>query len=472
MIIDAHIHMFRPEMMPDADPDYLKKLSGTYASYGAYIRLCFTPTRYNHTRQGWVTCERMVDIMDEEGIDKVTVLGPEDEYLAQCYRKFPDRLIPFIRVSMPDLRADIKAELQRMRHYIVDEGFFGFGEFHPDIAGYDLYAPEILAVMELAQELKVPVNVHVSEPVGHFYYGKSHNPLEEYYWLAKRYPDLKLMLAHWGGGLAFYEAIPEVRAALKNVTYDTAASKLFFDVKKSMEQITQIVDPRKIFYGSDYPLLLHPAEHPDEMNPRFVWDRDDFLQAGVPADVMNGIMGDNFAQYLDLAPSAPASGARPPAAAQALTGHGHAYAAAGPITRDMSIMMVAKEYPATIPVFQKHGLPWRDQRVPAWMGLIQPLAQRNVWFEGEFIQELRAALPAGDPLHQLDDLALVHEKTRDLAARYPAVKALIEKYDVPAMDSPLPPWEPIDQAAAAHGVWPVDGLLAELNAAVAAGGRP
>lgn len=467
MIIDAHIHLFRPEMMPDADPDYLKKLVSTYTSYGAYIRLCFTPTRYNHTRQGWVTCDRMIEIMDEEGIDMVTVLGPEDDYLAECYRRYPDRLIPFLRVSMPDLKADLKGELDRMRRYVTHEGFFGFGEFHPDIAGYDLYAPEILAVMELAQELDVPVNIHVSEPVGHFYYGKSHNPLEEYYWLAKRYPDLKLMLAHWGGGLAFYEAIPEVRQTLQNVTYDTAACKLFFDIRKSLEQITQIVDARKVFYGSDYPILLHPQEHPDETDPRFVWDRSDFLQAALPSEMMTGIMGDNFARYLDITPSR--RSAPPRVAAPGTSRRGPSPARR--ITPDMPVMFVAKEHPGTIPVFVQHGIAWRDQRVPPWMSLIQPLAQRNVWFEDGFMQELRAALPAADPRQQLDDLALVHEKTRDLADSYPTVKALLEYYDVPAVDTPVPPWEPIEQAAATRGLWPVDDLIEALNQVIAEEGR-
>ena len=80
MNIDAHIHLYRPEMQPGVNPDYLSDLTNTYSSYGAYLRLCFTPTKYNHTRQGWVTCDRMIEIMDEEGIDKVAVVGPEDEY--------------------------------------------------------------------------------------------------------------------------------------------------------------------------------------------------------------------------------------------------------------------------------------------------------------------------------------------------------------------------------------------------------
>jgi predicted TIM-barrel fold metal-dependent hydrolase len=293
MIIDAHIHMKPPGQTPMHNPDYLK-------TYPAYPRLLFTPTPYNHTRQGWATCERMIEVMDEEGIDMVAWLSGDDVYQAECHRRYPDRLLCFLRVDAAALARDLKGELQKMWHYIVDEGFVGFGEFRLDAVDGNSYAPEMLAVLELAQELDVPCNIHISEPVGHFYYGKAETALYDYYWMAKRYPDLKLILAHWAGGLCFYEAIPEVQETLKNVYYDMTASQLFFDIKKSVEQITQIVDPKKIFYGSDFPLLLHPVEHPDELDPRFIWDRDYFRQANIPADVMNGIMGDNFAQLLGI----------------------------------------------------------------------------------------------------------------------------------------------------------------------------
>jgi hypothetical protein len=293
MNIDAHTHLNPPNHSPLTNENYLKALP-------TYRRLCYTPTKFNHTIQGWASCEQMIDVMDQQGIHKVVTLGNDPEYQKECLNKYPGRIICFYRVDSDAVLTNPKREFQKIRHYILQEGFSGIGEFHPDIAGNDLYSPVILEVMDLAQELNVPVNIHVSEPVGHFYYGKSQNGLDEYYWLAQHFPDLKIILAHWGGGLCFYEAIPEVRKVLKNVYYDTAGSKLFFDVKKSIEQITQIVDPSKIFYGSDYPLLLHPDEHPDVNDPRFIWDRNDFLQANVPAKVLDGIMGDNFAQFIDI----------------------------------------------------------------------------------------------------------------------------------------------------------------------------
>lgn len=458
MIIDAHIHMFRPDQMPGADPDYLKKLP-------TYLRLLFTPTPYNHTRQGWATCDRMIEIMDEEGVDRVTVLGPEDNYTAECYNRYPNRLLPFKYLDMPALRKNRKEELLRMRRFIEDEGFVGFGEHHPDPAGNELSNPHVLAVMDLACELGVPVNLHVSEPVGHFYYGKSHNSAEEYLWLIQRYPDLRLILSHWGGGIAFYEAIPEMRALLKNVGYDVTASKLFFDVKKSMEQIVKIVDPRKIFYGSDFPLLLHPEEYPDELNPRFIHDRHDFLQANIPADVLDGIMGKNFADYIGLD-------------ADDITGKPNLHRHRAPVASDRpyfkenqidansSVFLVALQHPSTRAIFEKRGIRWKDIRVNPWLALVQPLAQNDIWFENGFMEELREALPAGEKLRDLGDLDLAHVSIRRLSTLYPQARALFNRYGVHSVDSPVPPWETIEQAAASRGLWPPTPLLDELNAAI------
>ena len=42
------------------------------------------------------------------------------------------------------------------------------------------------------------------------------------------FPVLRLICAHWGGGLPFYELMPEVADALRNVYYDTAASLFLY----------------------------------------------------------------------------------------------------------------------------------------------------------------------------------------------------------------------------------------------------
>ena len=95
---------------------------------------------------------------------------------------------------------------------------------------------------------------HASEPVGHQYSGKGEATPELLYTLITAFPELKLVCAHWGGGLPFYALMPEVKAALKNVYFDTAISPFLY-TPQVYGQVAQLVGADKILFGSDYPLI-------------------------------------------------------------------------------------------------------------------------------------------------------------------------------------------------------------------------
>ncbi len=61
--------------------------------------------------------------------------------------------------------------------------------------------------------------------------GKGRTPLDRFYELILSFPKLTILLAHWGGGLPFYELMPEVAKAMANVYYDTAASPFLYSTK-------------------------------------------------------------------------------------------------------------------------------------------------------------------------------------------------------------------------------------------------
>jgi predicted TIM-barrel fold metal-dependent hydrolase len=105
--------------------------------------------------------------------------------------------------------------------------------------------------------------------------------------LASNFPDLTIVLAHWGGGLPFYELMPEIRDALRNVYYDTAASTYLysFDIFKT---VTGITGAHRVLWGTDYPLLSQAK----------------FLArvraCGLSREDMDAILGGNAARLLRL----------------------------------------------------------------------------------------------------------------------------------------------------------------------------
>ena len=61
-------------------------------------------------------------------------------------------------------------------------------------------------VLRLAGERKVPVNLHVTDPASRPYPGRVETPLADFARLARAWPQVSFVLAHWGGLLPLVDA--------------------------------------------------------------------------------------------------------------------------------------------------------------------------------------------------------------------------------------------------------------------------
>ena len=133
----------------------------------------------------------------------------------------------------------------------------GFGELMPHGQGYRLSDTVLLApLVEAATQLGMFALTHASEPVGHLYQGKGDVTPAELEAFLRAFPALQVVAAHWGGGLPFYELMPEVREEAANVWYDSAASPFLYR-PEIFSTVARIVGARKILWGSDFPLIGH-----------------------------------------------------------------------------------------------------------------------------------------------------------------------------------------------------------------------
>jgi predicted TIM-barrel fold metal-dependent hydrolase len=67
-------------------------------------------------------------------------------------------------------------------------------------------------------------------------------------------PELKIILAHWGGGILFYETMKEIKASFRNVYYDIAVTPYIYDER--IYRAAKALDLcEKIIFGSDFPIL-------------------------------------------------------------------------------------------------------------------------------------------------------------------------------------------------------------------------
>ncbi|MGA7677047.1 MAG: amidohydrolase family protein [Dehalococcoidia bacterium] len=246
MIIDFHTHVV---------PPVIKERRDKYLGRDA----CFS-LLYAEPEAKMATAEEVIASMDEHGIDKSVILNlgwvshelciETNDYILEAMARYPERLIGFCAIQPLAGDKAIK-ELERCAR----NGAKGIGEMRPDVQGFDLKDGKIMKpIIEAAIEHGLIFLTHASEPVGHQYFGKGTVTPEVIYPFIASFPDLKVVCAHWGGGLPFYALMPEVEKMLSNVYFDTAATPFLYK-PQIFKQVADIIGSDRILFGSDYPIL-------------------------------------------------------------------------------------------------------------------------------------------------------------------------------------------------------------------------
>ncbi len=248
MIIDSHCHVLPPDFR-----ERHRELAIRDATYAALF-----PGGPGRTADA----DTLLGDMDAAGIDHAVIMGfgwtdqsvarEANDYLVAAAAAHPDRLTALASVN-PAWGGDAIVEARRC----LENGARGVGELHADTQGYDLDDRTVMEpLMQLLWEAGAPVTAHASEPVGHHYPGKGSSVPEKLLRFATEFPENRIVLAHMGGGLPFYETMPEVAKALSNVWYDTAALPYLSDARAVAAAATA-AGAEKILFGTDYPLLGH-----------------------------------------------------------------------------------------------------------------------------------------------------------------------------------------------------------------------
>jgi len=246
VIIDFHTHIFPPWLRERRD-EYIKRDP------------CFS-LLYSQPEARIATAEELLASMDEAGIGLSVVLNvgwvshelcvKTNDYILDSVSRYPTRLVGFCAIQPRAGDAAI-AELERC----AKAGAKGIGELRADVQGFDLADKTTMKpLVDATLKHDLIFLTHSSEPVGHEYSGKGSITPDILYSFIKVFPNLKLVCAHWGGGLPFYALMPEVAKALANVFFDTAAT-VFLYKPEIFEQMSHIIGSDKILFGSDYPLV-------------------------------------------------------------------------------------------------------------------------------------------------------------------------------------------------------------------------
>ncbi len=250
MKIDFHVHLTPPELIASwrttcANEPYWKLLAGS-------------------PKNKMADADTLVAELDKTGFDAAVAFGFSftdmglcrmvNDYTMEAQRRFPGRIIGFMSVvpGAPGM------EKEMLRCHAG--GLHGVGELFPAGQPFQLTdAKTTDGFARVCETLRLPLILHANEPVGHYYEGKTNTRLPEFESFIERYPHLTVVLAHWGGGMCFYELMPEMKEKLRNVYYDNAASIFLYG-----SEIYRVAEAHgltdKLLFGSDYP-LVSPARY-------------------------------------------------------------------------------------------------------------------------------------------------------------------------------------------------------------------
>jgi uncharacterized protein len=243
VIIDIHTHVFPTECVEDRGP-WLKDPQFSLL--------------YQEKKSSMVDCHGLMEYMELEEVSYAVGLSYpwSEKDLAERHNDYLSAFLPNKNIllfgSVPvtgsaDIAGTVKTLKERGFHGIGEVGFYHTGFHEPEGAFLD----ELLLQ---AGRYNLPVNLHMNEPLGHRYPGKYQPNFELLFEVLEKHPEVTIIFAHWGGGLLFYEMMPEVEKISRNWYYDTAASPYLYS-HSIYEKAIHLAGSEKILLGTDFPLL-------------------------------------------------------------------------------------------------------------------------------------------------------------------------------------------------------------------------
>jgi hypothetical protein len=243
-ILDAHTHVFPPEVIGRRE-----QIAQSDRGFSVI---------YSDRRSKMADGAALSAYLDREGIETAVVCGfPfQDGGLIRCGNDYvldiarsDKRILPLISI---DRRHEQTAVSEAER--CLKQGARGVGE----IAYYDTGFSEgerksLEGLARYLEETGMVLMLHLNEQVGHHYAGKTDVNFGEVVRFVQAFPALRIILAHMGGGICFYEFMPEVRNAFSQVYYDLAAAPFLYS--RGVYAFAAEFLGSKVLFGSDYPLL-------------------------------------------------------------------------------------------------------------------------------------------------------------------------------------------------------------------------
>ncbi len=188
------------------------------------------------------TAEDLIAYLDRYNIEKagLSCLNNTDtrvlnDFVNECYKKYPDRIIPFAYINPRETFAvdEVRRTLGEFKFKAVKFHSWKCGYYPDNNSNLD-------KVIDVIEEFQVPILTHTGTP-----------PLSlpsQWAMVAKRHPNVNFIFAHIGYYDYGYGCV-EMAKELPNVYVDTAGQYEIPILEKALEDLKA----ERIIFGTDWP---------------------------------------------------------------------------------------------------------------------------------------------------------------------------------------------------------------------------
>ena len=269
------------------------------------------------------SAESLVAEMDYAGVDmallhRTPYLGIGNDFIADCCRRFPDRLQGLAHVEEWSVRPDTGAAIEKLERAIREQGLHGV-QFLPDhlpLYGQteDWDSADLTPFWDAVASLGVPLFITPSysslATQGATASGPVVSQLETIRRWIERYPDVTVVLTH---GLSWRMFIAGDRLAIPDEVYDAIPDSPNFylqvlfaiflggvwdfpmtQVRSTMQTLVDRVGVDRLLWGTDMPMVMRFYTY--RQNLDHIRICSDFL----PDDQVDLIVGGNMANLMGV----------------------------------------------------------------------------------------------------------------------------------------------------------------------------
>ena len=217
--------------------------------------------------------ERLKEQMAKFNIEKTLLTGShchDNAAVLNAFQKEPELIIPvaWVKPGEPGI-------LEEIRRFVA-EGFRAV-KLHPLFDAYCADDDFVDPVLDLAEELGIPVFIHSGHP--------PYSLPWQIAWLAERHPNVKMVMLHMGHAHGVYvDAAIKVARRCPNIYLDTSGSPMSVKIREAYDT----VGADRVLFGIDSP-FHEPSVEIEKIRATYL-----------PEDGLRRIFHDNAARLFGL----------------------------------------------------------------------------------------------------------------------------------------------------------------------------